>query len=78
MTFAPEERKEGKVYVNDLNSVPSSRERLLLWQHRSFLKLAGKLRMCLGHRLLLGNTPGDGGAAFTESSAEFTLHHARV
>ena len=75
MTSAAEERKPGKVYVNDLNSVSSLQERLLLWQPRSFLKLAGKLRMCLG-RLLLGNIPGDGGAGFTERSPEFTLHHA--
>ena len=77
MMSAAEERKPGKVYVNDLNSVSSSQERLLLWQPPSFLKLAGKLRMCLG-RFLLGNIPGDGGAGFTESSPEFTLHHAWV
>lgn len=75
MTSAVEERKQGKVYVTDLNSVWSSRESLLLWQPQSFLKPAGKLRMCLG-RLLLGNIPGDGGAGFTESCPEFTLHHA--
>ena len=55
-----------------MNRVLSSR------QPRFFLKLAGKLRMCLGRRLLLGSTPGDGGAGFTESSPEFTLHHAWV
>ena len=48
-----------------------------LRQPQSFLKLAGKLRMCLG-RLLLGNIPGDGGAGFTESCPGFTLHHAWV
>ncbi|MXQ95123.1 hypothetical protein E5288_WYG018557 [Bos mutus] len=40
VTSAAEERKPGKVYVNDLNSVSSLQERLLLWQPRSFLKLA--------------------------------------